>query len=69
MKNCVNFTIFENIENGTRFYSNYSEDVIDEDNIIRFKIIKHCESSNEAESICNVKSNLNYYHFLKNLSK
>ena len=57
------YTVFEHIQRGTRFYTPYSETTGSDE----LKIVKHCITDKEAESECDKMLSKNVYFFSKDI--
>jgi hypothetical protein len=55
----MKYTVFEHTERGTRFFTSYCP----EDDTEGLKIVKHVETTEEAQAICREREKLNWGYF------
>jgi hypothetical protein len=60
-KSDFKYTVFEHIQRGTRFYTDYSETAGSDE----LKIVKHCITDKEAEAECEKAEERNFFFFWK----
>ena len=59
-----NYTVFEHAKRGTRFFTGYSTNT--QDGV--FIIVKHCETSNEAQECCYERHETNMLYYAKDMA-
>ena len=59
------FSVFEHIERGTRFFTNYSPDEV----VSGLNLVRHCKTSDEAQKLCKVTEAKNFAWYYFNLFK
>lgn len=60
----MEYTVFEHIERGTRFFTSYFPN----DDIEGLKIVKHVETVEQAQAICQQRNTLNWGYFWKDMA-
>ena len=65
MEKKFKYTVFEHIDRGTRFFTDYCPD----DNTKGLKIVDHTETIEQAQKLWTEKENLNYFHFFNDIHK
>lgn len=57
------YTVFEHVVRGTRFFTNYSPN----NNVKELKIVKHTETTEEAQGICDERRSTNLFYFFNTM--
>ena len=61
----MEYTVYENIKKGTRFFSSYST----KEPPSRLKIIKHVETIEEAQAVCAEHEDINWKDYWDRMRK
>ena len=59
----MNYTVLENIKNGSRFFSSYHTDFRTD----LYRLVAHVETIEDAQALCDVRRNENINAFMSNL--